>query len=107
MHGVGGNVCIGVLHATDVSIYLQLCVCVNCDDNQVDAAKQETSEALVNLERERHKLSMLEVEVGILSLAGSGACCLSLPCVHIPSSWLKAYPVFHVLSTHSYLVAML
>ena len=30
---------------------------------QIDAAKQETSEALVNLERERHKLSMLEVEV--------------------------------------------
>ena len=31
---------------------------------QVEAAKRETSEALVNLERERHKLSMLEVEVG-------------------------------------------
>lgn len=30
---------------------------------QVDAAKQETAEALVALERERHKLSVLEVEV--------------------------------------------
>jgi hypothetical protein len=40
------------------------CRVLSCG-GQVDAAKSETAEALVNLDRERHKLAMLEIEVGV------------------------------------------